>query len=208
MSFYKFARNTVLLVMRFAFKIRFHGHENMPDHKGYILAANHQTNIDPLFIGIGCKKNVRFMAKEELFHNPILAKILQWVGTFPVSRGKGDTSAIETAIGVIKRGDVLGIFPEGTRSHDGTLKRAKSGAVVVASKTGGDIIPVGIKYGKKILWRREIDVHYGKPITSKQLALKEHNKTELKAASKLLMESIAELLGVEFQGEQTKDNDS
>lgn len=196
MSFYKFARNTCLLVMRFAFKIRFHGEENMPQTKGYILAANHVSIVDPLFIGIGCKKNVRFMAKVELFKNPILRTILNWVGTFPVSRGTGDHTAIDKAVAVVERGDVLGIFPEGTRSKDGKLGRAKSGAVVVAAKTGGDIVPVGIRTGEKTLWRRNIDVYYGKPITNEQLAITSNSKTELKAASRLLMENIAELLGV------------
>ncbi len=198
MSFYKFARGVCLFVMRFGYKIRFHGEENMPTHKGYILASNHVSNIDPLFIGIACKKNVRFMAKVELFKNPILRAILNGVGTFPVSRGTGDHSAIDKAIQVVKSGDVLGIFPEGTRSKDGKLGRAKSGAVVVAAKTGGDIVPVGIKHGEKTLWRRNVDVYYGKPITNQQLAITENSKTELKAASRLLMENIASLLGVEI----------
>ncbi|MEG0693683.1 MAG: lysophospholipid acyltransferase family protein [Oscillospiraceae bacterium] len=198
MSFYKFARRICLFVMRFAFKIRFHDEKNMPQVEGYILAANHVSNIDPLFIGIGCKKNVRFMAKVELFKNPILRAILNGVGTFPVSRGTGDHTAIDKAIAVVKRGDVLGIFPEGTRSKDGKLGRAKSGAVVVAAKTGGDIVPVGIKYGEKTLWRRNIDVYYGKPITNEQLAITDNSKAELKAASRLLMERIADLLGVEL----------
>lgn len=194
MSFYKFARGICLFVMRFAYKIRFHDEKNMPAVKGYILAANHVTNIDPLFIGIGCKKNVRFMAKIELFKNPILRAILNGVGTFPVSRGTGDHTAIDKAINVVKCGDVLGIFPEGTRSKDGKLGRAKSGAVVVASKTGGDIVPVGIKFGEKALWRRKVDVIYGKPITNEELNIKENAKSELKAASELLMSRISELL--------------
>ncbi|MFZ2538961.1 MAG: lysophospholipid acyltransferase family protein [Oscillospiraceae bacterium] len=198
MSFYKFARGVCLLVMRFGYKIRFYGEENMPTNKGYILASNHVCNIDPLFIGIACKKNVRFMAKAELFKNPILGAILHKVGTFPVSRGTGDHSAIDKAIQVVKCGDVLGIFPEGTRSKDGKLGRAKSGAVVVAAKTGGDIVPVGIKHGEKTLWRRNVDVYYGKPITNEELAITENSKTELKAASRLLMENIANLLGAEL----------
>lgn len=170
----------------------------MPSDRGYILASNHKTNFDPLFIGIGCNKNVRFMAKKELFKNPILGAIIKGLGAFPVSRGTGDYGAIEKSIDIVKNGGVLGIFPEGTRSKNGKLGRAKSGAVVVASKTGGDIVPVGIRYGKKTLWRRHIDIYYGKPITSEHLAITNNAKSEIKAASRLLMSNIAELLGVEI----------
>lgn len=195
MTFYLFARRTVLFFMRFGYKINIEYKDNLPSDRGFILAANHQSNLDPLFIGLGFKRKVCFMAKEELFRNPILRFILNNVGSFPVSRGTGDHSAIDRAIAIVQEGGVLGIFPEGTRSKDGVLKRAKSGAVLVASKTGGDIVPVAIKYGEKNFIRRNVLITYGNPIPNEKLMIDGNDRHQLKAASIVLMSEIKALLG-------------
>lgn len=195
MSFYGFARGLVSFAIRFKYKIEVKNIENLPPpDKGYVLASNHRSNFDPVFIGLGTNRPVCFMAKEELFKNKFFGSILKKLGAFPVSRGTGDHSAITNAIDVIKNGKILGIFPEGTRSKDGTLRKAKSGAVLISSKTNGDIVPVGIHYGDKKLWRQKITVTYGKPISNEKLAITDTNRNELKAASKLLMERIGELI--------------
>jgi 1-acyl-sn-glycerol-3-phosphate acyltransferase len=195
MTIYLFAQQVVLFIMRFGFKIKVECKEKLPKDRGFVLTANHRSNLDPLFIGLGFKRTVRFMAKEELFHNPILGFIITKLGTFPVSRGKGDHSAIDKAVSIVKEGGVLGIFPEGTRSKTGKLQKAKSGAVLVASMTGADIIPVGIRYGERKFIRREITVVYGDPIKNEELEIVDNNRAQLKAACNLLMGRIAELLG-------------
>jgi len=195
MTFYLFARRTVLLFIRLGFKIKVEHKENLPSDRGFILAANHQTNLDPLFIGLGFKRKVCFMAKEELFKNPILRFILNKAGSFPVSRGTGDHTVIDKAITIVQDGGVLGIFPEGTRSKDGVLKRAKSGAVLIASKTGGDIVPVSIRYGEKNFIRRNVLITYGKPIPNEKLLISGNDRHQLKAASIVLMSEIKTLLG-------------
>ncbi|WMJ23527.1 lysophospholipid acyltransferase family protein [Paludicola sp. MB14-C6] len=196
MTFYLFAQQVVLFIMRFGFKIKVENKENLPSDRGFVLASNHRSNLDPLFIGLGFKRKVCFMAKEELFQNPILGFIIRKLGAFPVSRGKGDHAAIDKAVNIVQSGGVLGIFPEGTRSKDGVLKKAKSGAVLVASMTHADIIPVGIRYGERKFIRREITVVYGEPIKNEQLIIVDNNRAQLKAACGLLMSRIAELLGV------------
>lgn len=197
MTFYRVAQQVVLFIMRFGFKIKVIDKEKLPnENEGYVIASNHRSNLDPLFIGLGMKRQVCFMAKEELFKNKFLGFIITKLGAFPVSRGKGDQTAIHNAIEIVENGRVLGIFPEGTRSKDGELKRAKSGAVLVASKTGGNIVPVGILYGGKKLWRREITITYGDPIMNEELAISDNNRSDLKSASQLLMQRIADLLGV------------
>lgn len=200
MSFYHFGRAVVKFVLCFRYHISVINSEILPTGKGkgFIVASNHTTYGDPLFIGIGYKGKVCFMAKEELFHNPILGFLIKHFGAFPVSRGKGDQGAITSAVSIVKSGGVLGIFPEGTRSKDGTLGRAKSGTVLVAAKTGGDIYPVGIYYGKKRFIRQQLTVTYGEPIKNKSLGLhgEEIGKTELKEASALVMEAIAKAIEV------------
>lgn len=194
MSFYRFAQQVVLFIVKFKYKIIIQCKEKLPEKGGFIIASNHQSNLDPLFIGLGSNRTIRFMAKDELFKNKILAFIMRNLGSFPVTRGTGDHSAVDKAIEIVQTGEVLGIFPEGTRSKDGVLKRAKSGIVVVASKTGGDIMPVGIKYGKKLFIRRELTIKYGDLIKSKELHIEDNNKNDLKAACKLVMDNIAALI--------------
>ncbi len=195
MTFYRVAQQVVLFLMRFGYKIKVIDKQKLPsEQEGYVIVSNHRSNLDPLFIGLGMKRQICFMAKEELFKNKFLGFILTKLGTFPVSRGKGDRGAIQNAIDIVESGRVLGIFPEGTRSKDGTLKRAKSGAVLIASKTGGKIMPVGIRYGGKKLWRREITVTYGDPIMNHELLITDTNRNDIKAASQLLMARIAVLI--------------
>lgn len=207
MGFYRFAQIVVRFVLSFRYKIIVKNGDILPKDtkKGFILAANHTTYGDPLFIGLGFKRRVCFMAKEELFRNPILNVIISALGAFPVSRGSGDQTAITTAIKVVEDGGVLGIFPEGTRTKDGTLGRAKSGAVLVAAKTGGDIYPVGIYYGQKLILRKKLIITYGNPISNESLNLKHDNfaKADLKQASTLVMTGIADALE---KGKSSKEN--
>lgn len=194
MSFYHVARVAVIFAMKFAYKIEVVDANNCPRNRGFILASNHRSNLDPIFIGIGTKRQVRFMAKEELFKNKLLGFLIKHLGAFPVTRGTGDHGALSKADEIVMNGGVLGIFPEGTRSKDGNLKRAKSGAVVVAAETKGDIVPVGIKYCGKIGLRKRIVVKYGKPILNSEIKLDINNKSQIKDACRLLMERIAEQL--------------
>lgn len=198
--FYRVIRAIVMFLFWFPFKIKVEKHAEWKDGQGYILACNHQSFLDPIFLGIAVKDKKRklsFMAKEELFRVPVLNWLIKGLGAFPVSRGKGDTGAIDHAVAIVKDGGVLGIFPEGTRYKDGKLHRLKSGAVVVASKTGGDMIPACILYGKRRFLRKEVTVIFGEPIENGKLALDGVSKSALRAANKLLGERIAGLMEVE-----------
>lgn len=195
MTFYRFAQAVVHFIMNVPYKIRTVDADKLPKEGGFILAANHHTNIDPLYIGIGFKRQVHFMAKEELFKNWFMRGLMKKLGAFPVARGKGDRSAIDKAVEIVKSGKVLGIFPEGTRSKDGKLMRLKSGAVLIASETGGDIVPVGIRYGEKRKFRRrEITVVYGDMIKNEEIKIHDNSRAELKQAVEVLYNRINLLL--------------
>lgn len=195
MSFYHIARGIVIFLMRFGFKMTIVHEEPIPKDKGIILACNHRSNCDPVFLGIGVKRQVRFMAKEELFHNKLFGGLLRRLGAFPVARGKGDHEAVDKAISIVQDGGVLGIFPEGGRSNDGALKRAKSGVILIASQAGGDVVPVGIRYGKRKLWRRCVTITYGKAIPNAEIKIEGHDRAQLKAAAELVMNRIAQAMG-------------
>lgn len=161
------------------------------------MASNHTKLSDGFLIGAGFRKTVQFMAKKELFDNKFLGLILKGMKVFPVERGKGDQSALNNAIAILQNGGYLGIFPEGTRTKDGTLGRAKSGTVVIASRANADIMPVGIYYGNKRVFRRQVTVVYGDVIKNSDIVQSDPpKKSELKAASGLLMSRIGELLEV------------
>lgn len=176
------------------YRFRAEGLENIPDERGFILCSNHISDLDPILVAIRVKPQCYFMAKEELFHIPVLSTIVKALGAFPVARGKGDTAAIQHAIRVVQSGHVLAIFPEGTRTKDGKLLKLKSGALVVAAKTGGDILPCVIKKGRRKFLRRTVTVKYGKVIPNEALGLTGTFPSELKQANKLLTDTLTGML--------------
>ena len=157
--FYYLGKALTGFIFRIWFRLEFYGYEDQPKDRGYILCCNHRSGLDPVLVAQKVKKPIRYMAKAELFQNKFVSFIIRHLGAFPVARGKGDTSAIDTAVETVKSGRVLGLFPEGTRSHDDQLLRFKSGAVVIASQSGGDLLPAAIWYsGKK--FRSKVIIRY------------------------------------------------
>jgi len=191
--FYYFGKAVTGFIFRFWFHIEFYGQENQPQDRGYILCCNHRSALDPVLIAQKIKKPIRYMAKMELFQNKFVSFIIRHLGAFPVARGKGDTSAIETAVETVKSGRVLGLFPEGTRSHDDQLLRFKSGAAVIASQSGGDLLPAAIWYGGKG-FRSKVVIRYGKPIANSRILIEENSAKQVKAAVALLRDEVEKLL--------------
>lgn len=197
MTFYLVATRVVLISLSFKYRITVIDRQKIPKDKGCIMASNHTGLADGFFLGAGFHKTVQFMAKKELFDNKFLGLLLKWLEVFPVERGTGDQSALNNAIDILQGGGYFGIFPEGTRTKDGTLGRAKSGTVVIASRAKADILPVGIYYGKKRVFRRQVTIVYGDLIKNSDIAQSDPpKKSELKSASKLLMGKIADLIEV------------
>ncbi len=196
-GFYRFGKVVCNIFCAIAFRIEVYGAENLPQEGGFILASNHVTELDPVLLGIKVNRQLNFMAKVELFKNKLFGALITALGAFPVSRGTGDTSAIDKAIDTVEKGNVLAIFPEGTRSKDGELRRFKSGTIVVAEKTGADIIPTGIyikDFQKGLRFRSKIIVRYGKLIPNEALRLDVENPATIKKASNLVRDAVAQLL--------------
>ena len=152
------------------------------------MCGNHRSNYDPPLVYCCSNRHVCFMAKEELFKTAIA----RWLGrvfeVFPVKRGKQDVDAIKNALKIINKGEILGIFPEGSRHGDG---KAKNGATYIALKTGTPIIPVGIK-GELKPFKKAI-VSFGKPLSFEEYQSKKPSKETLDKVSDTLMNEITAL---------------
>lgn len=161
---YYIVKFLVRIAFHIAFSLKYEGRENIPKKTPVIYASNHRTNADPPLIGCAARGTFAFMAKEELFRNKIFAWLIRSLGAFPVSRGKGDTAVLDTAVERLNAGKSLMIFPEGTRSKDGKVHRGHSGAAVIAARSGRQIIPVGVVFGEKLKFRTKVTVKFGEPI--------------------------------------------
>ena len=178
------------------------GRENLIKGRGFILAPNHRSALDPVFIvlsdGYFWLHKMRIFAKKELFQGkPLLACFLRQMGAVSVKNGRDDLSTLDNTIQECRTGRGLLLFPEGTRSKDGRLLPPKSGAFVVADQAAVDMIPCRILYdtpdGRLKLFCR-IRICFGKPISAEQLALGEkRNMVKLRENKKMLTAAWEEM---------------
>ena len=192
---YTFAHTLLPWLFCTLMPIRIRNGEYMPKEGGVILCSNHLSNSDPIRIGFTQKRQIFYMAKEELFRNRFVRKIIGALGAFSVARGKGDKTAINLAQRHLKEGDVLGLFIEGTRSKDGNFLPPKSGAVMLAKSCSVPILPCCItaKGGGMPRMFHPCIIAYGKPILPEELNITKGTPSEFRAASKFVMSRIAEL---------------
>lgn len=163
---YNLAKILVRIAMLFCFRIKIEGKENVPREGAAILAVNHRSYFDPVMSAIACPRSLKFMAKAELFENPIFGGLIKRLGAFPVHRGKGDVGAVKSAFAILKSGGVMLIFPQGKRIKDGSKGKAHSGMAVIAQKMQCPIIPTWISGEYK--WMHKITITFGKPISMEE----------------------------------------
>lgn len=194
MSLYDYALHIAFLV-RGIYRIHPEGSENLPAQGPAIVCSNHRSNFDPVVLGAGLRRPLRFMAKIELFRVPLLRPLITALGAFPVNRGAHDREAISTAVRVLKEGGVLAMFPEGKRQKaEGELQRFQSGAARIALKTGAPVLPAAIVCKGKIRAFKRKTVRYGKLISVQELGLREGGHEELAAASEKIRQAVRALM--------------
>lgn len=195
MNLYPFGKAVTYWLVRILFRMRYEGLENIPADRGYILACNHRSNFDPIFIAHKVPQQLFYMAKAELFRFPPFGWILRSVGAFPVARGKGDTGALDGAEEIIRGGGVLGVFPEGHRSKDGIPLRPRSGVALIAAKTGAAVLPCAVCFGRRLRLRTTVTIRYGRLIPAEDLAVDAGSPASIRARAKVVMDRILALLG-------------
>lgn len=168
--------------------------ENIPPQKGgFIVASNHLTYSDPPVIAAVFKGRFSFMAKSELFKNKLFAWLITRCGAFPVVRGAKDGEAIERAVNDIEKNRIFVIFPEGTRSKDGVIARAKSGVALIAGKANAPVVPVCIMYGASGK-KRDCTVAVGETISPEEIAIEDiTDRKRIKAVASLITDNICAL---------------
>ena len=151
------------------FRMGRHGREHIPAQGPVIIAANHRSFLDPFVIGTMARRPLYYVAKEELFRNRLNAWLLNALGAFPVRRGQGDKDTIETANAILGRGDIVLMFPEGTRIRPGSLGKPHRGVGRLALETGAPVVPVAVLGTEDVRrgWRirpRKVKIRAGRPL--------------------------------------------
>lgn len=180
--------------------------KNLPEEGGYLITSNHNSHIDPLLIAsIICKyrnRQVFYIGKKDALKNPIFLLFYKLYSVIPIDLNKKDTKVLKIASSVLKKGEIVGIFPEGSRSPDGKLQKGKTGAVRLALWNKVPIVPVGI-IGTFDLWpltkkipkiKRCVKIDIGKPIYLTNYYNKKINRYILRKITNQVMKNIGELL--------------
>ena len=189
MNMYQFAKNLVWTTLKPIYRFDIKGLEHFPRTGGVLVCSNHINALDPPVVGITAPRPVHFMAKEELFNLPILKPLLPKLNAFPVKRGLSDREALRKALSLLKSGDVMGLFPEGTRSKDGKLGKGFTGAGFFALKGEADVVPCAIIGPYKPFKR--LKVVYGKPIVMQPYRDRKASADEV---TLVIMDEIQKLL--------------
>ncbi|RZU77655.1 1-acyl-sn-glycerol-3-phosphate acyltransferase [Micromonospora kangleipakensis] len=208
---YTIGKLTVAPALRLAFRPHVEGLEHIPATGGAIFAGNHLSVADELLLGTVVPRHLAFWAKSEYFtgtgvKGAFSKFVLTGLGAIPVERagGRAALSAFDAAIPVLRSGDLVAVYPEGTRSPDGRLYRGRTGAARLAVAAGVPIIPVGVTGTDKAQpigarvprpGRAEISIRFGKPL---DFTGRSDDRTSLRAMTDELMAEIQKLTGQEY----------
>jgi len=186
----KFVEGVLFVYCKIVYRLKIVGTENIPDEQ-VIFCANHRSFIDPPIIKVTCKRDVRFLARESLAKNPLLA-FLGWIfEVVYVKKDAKDIAALKATLSYLKKGESIALFPEGTRNGLQKGEDVKDGAAFFTIKSGAKVIPVGISGEIKPF--HKLTVTYGKPLNFSEYK-NPKNKEELEIVTKRIMEEINNLL--------------
>jgi 1-acyl-sn-glycerol-3-phosphate acyltransferase len=151
MLFYRVVHFIVARGSALVFRARIRGRERLPRNGGYVLAPSHRSMMDIPFLAVVTPRRVRFMGKVQVFKIPVVGTLFRWLGGFPVLRDGTDRKAVRDSIEILRDGEPLVIYPEGTRQHGGAIQPLQPGAAYLALRAGVPIVPVGIAGSEEIL---------------------------------------------------------
>ncbi|NLK38128.1 MAG: 1-acyl-sn-glycerol-3-phosphate acyltransferase [Epulopiscium sp.] len=188
---YLFARSVLLVFYKIFFRMTVIGKENVPKEGAAILCANHISNYDPITMAIFLKRLPHYMAKKELFSVPVVGWLIRHLNAFPVDRSTADMNAFKMAVKVLKSGELVGMFAQGTRVKEGEEKAAKAGVALFAMKADVPVIPVAISGSCKLF--SHMTIEYGEPLYFEEYRGKRLKTENLEEITSQVMEKIQEM---------------
>ena len=196
-------------ILYVVYRIRVEGKEHLPREGAVILAANHRSFLDSIFIPLLVSRRVTFVAKAEYFDDPKTAWFFRAVGQIPIRREGGSASegALAAAREVLATGGVFGIYPEGTRTRDGYLHKGRTGVARLALSTGAPLVPVGMvgtdecqpTDAKLPRLFRKVTIRFGPPLSMDHYVGRADDRLVLRQITDELMFEIGELCGYEYR---------
>ena len=168
---WKLAQTLCRIVSSVMFDLKVYGVKNVPSRGGVLIVTNHESHLDPVLIGVRLFRPISYLAKSELFVNPVFGWLIRNLYAFPIKQGAGDVGAMKETIHRLKEGHVLNIFAEGSRSPDGNFLPVEPGVGLVVRRAGVPVVPCVIEgsfeampRGRRLPAGKQIKVMYGEPI--------------------------------------------
>ncbi len=174
---YNMTRTVARMLCTVLFRIRAADRRLLPREGGAIVCSNHQSYLDPIFVGLACDRRVNSLARESLFRWKPFARVLEWYDTIPIQRDGFGLAGMRETLRRLRRGELVLVYPEGTRSPDGGLSPLKPGICALARRARVPLVPVAIA-GAYEIWPRHrrlprlgpVAVQFGAPIEAQQVA--------------------------------------
>ena len=177
--------------------MKVYGRENIPASGRLILCSNHLSYIDPVFTDSCIHRQICFMAKAQLFTNKFVTAVVTWFNAYPVNRGAFDRQAIRNSIAILNAEQVIGLYPEGTRSTDGIIREGHQGVGLISVMAGSPVLPVAItgtnmiiRKPHKRLFFPQIKIAFGKPIDTASIIKQYGNK---QASEIITLQTMSEI---------------
>lgn len=168
---YRFLRIVARIIYVLWFRIRVEGRYHVPLQGGGMLLSTHQSGMDPVLVGLACNRNLNFLARSTLFRNPAFSLLLRTLDSIPIDRERGGLKGLREMLSRLRSGELVLLFPEGTRTSDGAIGSLKPGFLPIARRSEVPLIPVTIvgayecmPKGSKWLFPKPIAVVFGKPL--------------------------------------------
>ncbi len=197
---YRWAHRLTNLFCKVMGKLEVEGTYHIPREGGVLIVSNHISLLDPVIVGSAANREIHFMARSNVFEVPGLSQLISTFNAYPVNRGKPDLGALRKTISLLKDGNVVLIFPEGTRSVDGTLGKAHDGACFIADRAEVPTIPAYhsgaekmLPRGEKRLRRAQLKVRFGEPIDFTDIVESDVKREKYQQMGIKMMGAIAEL---------------
>ena len=156
---YRFLVSIVSVLVNLIYRVKINGIENLKDDQPFIISANHIHIFDPVILATLTKRQIFFLSKKELFEKKLFAKFFGKLGVIPIDRDNTDIKAIKSCFRVIRAGNILGIFPEGTRVKTVDINNMKKGVALIALKNKVNILPIHIEGTYRIFSKITVDIY-------------------------------------------------